>query len=187
MTDDLMFKDAMDISEGSQSELTRLVNKAEKLYNEIQAMEIALADAKDRYQRLTTDELPEVMVKAQTSYLETIDGLQLERKQIVAGTWPKNEENQEKAVKWLERENAADLIKCTVTVNFDRGNRDAAQSLFEYASKLNTKRDVTLKEWVHHQTLNAFFRERLQKGKTIPLEIFNGFVNWIVEITSKEK
>jgi hypothetical protein len=188
MNDDILFKDAMKVSQGSQSNLARLVNKAEQLYNEIEVQEIALADAKDRYQRLITDELPQAMVDAQVSKLDTLDGLlHLERKQIVAGVWPKDEETQQKAVEWLVAEKAQDLIKCTVIINFDRGDREAAQALFDYAERLNSKRDVTMKETVHYQTLNAYFRERLQKGKSIPLELFNGFVNWIVEISSKEK
>jgi tetratricopeptide (TPR) repeat protein len=188
MNDQALFDDAMVVSKEAQSNLANCVNRAEKLFNEIEILKTTLKDAEDRYNRLVTDELPQAMVDAQLGRFDTLDGkLHLERKQIIAGTWPKEEEGVRKAVKFLEKENAADLLKCTVIVDFDRGNRESALALYRYAEKLNSKRKVTFKEDVHYQTLNAYLRERLQKGLVTPIEIFNGFVGWVVDITRKEK
>ena len=185
-----LFNDAMAVSPEAQSTLSSAINRAEKLFNEIEALEITLKDAKERYQRLITDELPLAMVDAQQSQLTTLNGkLELKRVQVIAGTWPKEEEGAKKAVAFLEKEKAADLLKCTVIVDFNRGDREAALEFYRYAQNLNsaTPKKVEFKEDVHYQTLNAYLRERLRNGKLTPIDLFNGFVGWVVEITRKEK
>lgn len=180
-----LFEDAMALSQEAQSKISQLVNEVDELEHELAAAESMVETYRKRLNKLKTEELPQAMGEAQVEQIKTKQGLVLTRKYIVSGTWPSEPEEITKALDWLKENNAEDLVKCQVLVEFDRGHREEANSFFSVAASNNAKKSAKLKETVHHQTLNAFFRECLKENKSVPLDLFNGYAAWHVDIKRK--
>lgn len=70
------------------------------------------------------------------------------------------------AYAWLEREGHGDLIKHSFTINFGRGETEAAQ---DFEVLLNTNRiDYGSRLGVHPQTLTAFVKNQVEVHHTTP-------------------
>lgn len=176
-------EDAFESSPADLNAVSQLVRQVDKVKDEIAGTEALLAQQKATLQRLLAVSLPEALAKAGLPSITSESGRKLSRRQIVAGTWPKDDPVRlAAAVKWLEQENLADNLKCTVKVEFGKGDRAHAIEFFELARGNNHKQKAEFVESVHSSTLGALLRERLKKGKDTPLELFNGHTTWVVEI-----
>lgn len=185
ITDDILFEDAVHVSADAESRLTAALRQLAATYAEIAGLEAAIKQQEEKLQRLLKQELPEAMGDARQAKMTLENGMTLERKHILSGNWPQDHDNIQRAIDWLSKPevDGESLLKATVKVEFDKGDRDAAQQFFRVAETNNAKRKATYSESVHYQTLNAFFRDCHKRGIPIPLEVFNGYSGWTVEIS----
>lgn len=161
---------------------TTMLGQVDTLLLRIGEKEAELAQLKAQLKDIVQARLPEAMTDARIPKFTTSNGTQIELIDVVAGTWPTDEQKVEQAIHWLEQEKLTDLLKTTITVEFDRGDAAAAKEFFESVRGNNAKKAATMKQAVHASTLSAEFRRRLKAGKHIPVEIFNGYVAKAVKI-----
>lgn len=113
-------------------------------------------------------ELPELMAENNLSEFKTNDGHKIQLKDFVSGSLPTDPVRRKTAIEWLAQNGAVELIKNSVSVEFGKTEHNAAKSL---AADLREKGfEVNEDEKVHHSTLQAFAREKLEKGEELPLE-----------------
>lgn len=94
-----------------------------------------------------------------------------------------NKENEEKAFYWLDQHGFGDLVKSQVVTNFGRTERADRLAFCQY---LQTQQlAFSAKDTVHPQTLRAWAREQLEKGKALPPELFNTYVGQTTKLGRK--
>lgn len=92
------------------------------------------------------------------------------------------------ALKWLEGEGHAELIKHDVKVSFPKGKYDQADELIKVLSKKFKDIPYEEKSDVHSGTLKAWAKDQYKLGKTLPEEYFNVYEASIAKIKlGKEK
>ena len=136
---------------------------------ELEVMAAAWDKAKARSQRLAEVDLPEALkeIGLESVTLKTGEVVSV-REEVFCSV---SEENKPKAFAWLEKNDAAGLIKTEVRVAFQRGEIERARKLLATLSK-NKGAEVALLESVHAGTLKAFIKERLAAKKRVPMELF---------------
>jgi len=80
------------------------------------------------------------------------------------------EDKRQAAHAWLRQHGFGDLIKHQVTASFGAGEDDMAHAVKHHLEGLGVA--VQDKESVHHSTLRAWARERLEAGDDIPEDLF---------------
>ena len=80
----------------------------------------------------------------------------------------------DEALDWLRNNNHGDLIKNTVSIDYARGEDNAAEKMKQ---DLRTQgQSFTDKTGVHPQTLKAFVREQTESGKNLPLDLLGAHI-----------
>lgn len=152
--------------------LERLVAMAEDMRSaaeDVAANKRALEAATERYKRLETVDLPELMREIGVPALTLPDGTALQlADDFSCGI---TEEKAPAALAWLRENGFGALIKSVVSAEFGRGEEERAQQ----ASKLlqDNGFDPAAKETVHPQTLKSFIREQMEAGKPPPFDLFS--------------
>lgn len=159
-------------------ELELKVKEKKKIINQLKTKDLAeLVDA-EGYQagsKITLKNGRIITVKeffqASIPSLSAIDKEKDELKQI------EKQGKREKALKWLNDNGLADIIKNTVTAKFNKEEGDKAKGLLEWLVKkeISAVRD----ENVHPATLIATLKEVMGRGEEVPLETF-GIMRGIV-------
>ena len=92
------------------------------------------------------------------------------------------------ALKWLEENGHAELIKHDVKISFPKGKYDQADKLIEVLSKNFKDIPYDEKSDVHAQTLKAFAKEQYKLGEQLPEEYFSVYEASIAKVKlGKEK
>lgn len=68
----------------------------------------------------------------------------------------------------------ADIIKNTVACTFGRGEDDKASAFKAFAEKEGYFAEQ--ETGIHHSTLRAFVKERVENGDDFPMELFGAYV-----------
>lgn len=89
------------------------------------------------------------------------------------------------AFAWLRENNQADLIKNDLKASFGRGEDKQADAFVMAAAEQGLS--VTRSENVHWQTLKAWVKDRIEKGKDVPLETFGVHVRNVATIKGPKK
>lgn len=174
-----LFEDSMKASESDLAVLTKVVNRADELCNEIAALDASRATLALELNGLQTKEIPEAMSKAgfgdKGFFLKS--GRQVKIKKGLSATWPKKEnpEGLRQAVEFLESrpedEHAEDLLKCEIVITYEKGFREQALETFKKIQKeLNSAKSVEYSEAVHSATISKFLRELKEKGVDLSVE-----------------
>lgn len=159
-----------------------LVDNARKLAGEIEALQAELSRLSEQYERLATAEVPEAMTEARMKNYTFTDGTVLSLKDFMSVSIP--EANRPKAYAFLRKNGAGDLIKRQIAVLFGMGQDKAAEALKAKLKKLSPIDKTT----VAAPSLSAWARERQEKGKPIPEDIFKVYAGRkMVLTTPKEK
>ncbi len=135
-------------------------------------LEARLERANAEVKRLQEVELPTAFTEDGVSELRLPDGLKAKRVTDIQGSLPSaalHPVERENAILWLAENGYVDLIRTTVAADFDRGNNPAAVELFNQLRQLNNAH-VTKKEDVHHSTLRAMIRQRIEANQETPIE-----------------
>ena len=163
----------------SIAEIARAVRNQEDLVNKL---DDELKEAKRELLKLTDEDLPAMLLELGLSSFELEDG----SKVTVRPTYGAHikAENKATAFDWLRQNGFDDIIKNTVSCNFGRGEDQEASQFIDYAQGLGYAAEQ--KTDVHHSTLKAFVKERVQNGETFPMELFGAYVGQRANIARKK-
>jgi len=149
---------------------------------EIADLNVRLGAAKSRLDALRTKTLPEKMDEAGVSAIELAArgnraaarvALRPFASANVAASWP--EERRAAAFDYLAEVGAADLIKTTLTVEFNREDRERALEVARWLST-DLKLSVAVASAVSSQTLSKWLRERVRRKLDTKLDKIGGYV-----------
>lgn len=155
-----------------QDLLIRIRDKAKEAQGmaaEIANAQAFLAKMNTDYYRITTIDLPELMASAGMEDFTLKDGTEINVKDFVSGSLPKEPKLRKKALDWIVKVGAGGLIKEEISMAFGRGSREDAERVKKALEKL--KVEFSSEEGIHPQTLFAFARERFRKGEKVPTEM----------------
>lgn len=157
-----MFEEELSVSNSELAEISSLVSTILDVEGEVESMELALKERKEKLAQLKERELPDLMNQIGLSSFKTADGKKVSVKKDYKNTII----NEQEAFKWLEETGNSSLIKTEIKLNFGKGERESCLE----AKKLLMDNNLSFneKEGVNTMTLNAFTREQLEHGVQFP-------------------
>ena len=147
--------------------LNEKLGEAIELRESVDQMEADLAAAKKSLNHLTTTIIPDMMAEIGMEEC-TQRGWKIKVGEFVSGSLPKEEAARARAIKWLEDNDAGELLKTSVSVTFGRSQHDDAVAIAKQIEQDGFA--PMLESTVHPQTLQAFARERLKDGQPLDIE-----------------
>lgn len=151
------------------SQLAELLQQNEKI---VQQLELELEEAKNNLKTVREVDLPEAMQAANLKQITLTDGSSIKVEEFYKAHI--SEANRPAAHAWLVQNGHAGIIKHEVTVKFGKDENKKADDAINKLKQLG--HEPSVKQGVHPQTLNAFVKEQLTKGKDIPSETFGIYV-----------
>lgn len=146
---------------------------ADKLWTidqKIAGHEGELKQLKQQKKDIAEKDLPELMNLLGLDSLSTATG-----KKVVLNTfYDAKIKDREAVFRFLEENGDASIIKDTITCTFDRGAHEKANETAEKLSENGV--NFTRKEDIHHATLKAYVKEKIEAGEEIPREAFGAYV-----------
>lgn len=152
---------------GGLSKVSFLANELRNSEKNVADLEEMLKKAKAVSRELAERQLPDAMTELGLSELKLSDGSKLTIKDIVQASVPKGRLSE--ALDYLEVVGAGSLIKGEVTVEFSKGQKEAAEGLVEQLDKQGYQPAFAFS--IHPQTLSAWVREQLQAGADLNLDL----------------
>jgi len=149
-------------------ELAMLARKMGEYKQNIDDCKDRVAEAEEKLRVLKEETIPNIMTEIGVTSIQLDSGEIIEIKQEVYAQPRK--EDKPLICEWLNDNGFGGLIKVMVAIQFGKGDQEEAVNLFQ---ELNAEYSgVLLTEDIHPQTLKAFLREQITKGKNIPLDLF---------------
>lgn len=148
------------------AELSRLMLQQEA---DLERANAAVAAAKEALLRTRREDLPELMREVGLSSVRLESGETVTVTDDVSAAIPAA--MRERAFQWLEEHGFGGLIKTELTIQYGRDERETALADAERIAEL-TGRAPSVGQTVHTQTLRAFIREQMEKGNTVPFDLF---------------
>lgn len=156
------------VSETDLAAVAALAEEQIAAEDEVAKCEKALAVAKKSLELIQITQLPELMNRIGMTEFKLRDGRTVS---IKSETYVSvSEERQERAYAWLREHGEAGVIKNVVSVSFGKDQDEAAQELLEKLAEL--KYAAEQNENVHHSTLKALIRRRIENGHEVDMELF---------------
>ncbi len=177
---------------GAVSDLAQTMFDTEK---EIESLEKLLKEKKQNLTKLAEQDLPDLMQELNMKDFTLNNGAKVEIQDIASGSIPSAtaimrakpedrpelELRQQQCFDWLRGNNAGDLIKSNVEVQFSKGEDEACNDFTKELRERNLfyRRAVG----VHHGRLNSFIKEQLAEGKDVPHDLFKIYVGRKAKLT----
>jgi hypothetical protein len=167
--------------------VTKIGNKLLDKNRELAKKEEELKSLKEQIREIQEKELPDAMQACNgLTRFDLKDGSQITVKDEIFCSFKADMKPQ--ALKWIEKEGHAELIKHDVKVSFPKGKYDQADDLIKVLSKKFKDIPYEEKTDVHAGTLKAWAKDQYKLGKTLPEELFNVYEASIAKIKlGKEK
>lgn len=173
-SDKLKKKDGLDsLPEGSLDPISRLANEAYQVEDQIEKTEETLKALKKQHLEIIEQKLPEALEAIGLKEFTLVDGAKIEVKPFYAASI--SAANREEAFKWLRNNGYGDLIKNNVTVSFGTGEDAKAEDFMEKCQRQQLVPSQITK--VESMTLRAWFKERVEAGDPVPVQIFGGYTS----------
>lgn len=116
--------------------------------------------------------LPDLMAEAGVDKVGIPEfGVDVRLEDWVHAVLPREEETRSAAIRWLEDNDAGNLIKSEVTVRFDRTEHNMAVSAAEQLREAFPEKDVVSRDDVHHMTYTAWAKGEIARGAVLPLDL----------------
>jgi hypothetical protein len=138
----------------------------------------SLAERNEQYRKLTEQTIPEAMAETGMKKFVMEDGSSIDINPFYGASIPKA--RQAEAYQWLRDNGFDDIIKNTVSVQFGRGEDDAAGDLISSIRKQGLLPEQA--EKIESQTLKAWVREMVEKGTDFPTELFGAYTGFKAKI-----
>jgi hypothetical protein len=169
---------AITVENNSLTAIADLAKQALLLEKDIEELETTLAEKKESLRNLTDERIPDALKEIGMSKFQMTDGSEIEVKPFYSASIPVDRRGE--AYEWLRSHGFDDIIKNTVSVQFGRGEDDAAGDL------INSIRNQGLlpeqAEKIESQTLKAWVREMVEKGTDFPTELFGAYTGFKAKI-----
>lgn len=170
------FEDIVDslsgVDDKDMSRLGKLADMLVRLERRKTDVEAELKDIDKQIQQVQEHEIPALMAELGVKSFKLENGAEVSVKNYYSASI--NKERQEEAFAWLNDHGFGDLIKNVVSTSFGRGQESAAEQFAKdcYERGLN----AAMKKWVEPMTLKAFAKEQIEKGDSLPDELFGVYV-----------
>lgn len=164
--------------------LTMLIVEMAKL----ETMKIKLAAQLDQIDKelanYKTNLVPTLMMEIGQSLARTLGGIEVELKDIVVATFPQNEEKRARAFKFLEENGDDGIVKREFRIKYGRNSVEFAEKLAKLLREHEVEKHATIDvDWtIHHQTLLAYLRRKIEEGANVPLDAFGAFTQTVARI-----
>lgn len=126
---------------------------------------------KEDYRNLTESILPELMDELGITNLSISENYEIGVSEKVTASIPKPKMNE--ACNYLEEHGSGSIVKREVSHKFNTKEGDLAQKAIEAWEKIGIHAEQVRS--VHHSTIAAWVRERLEEGDEIPFDLFGVF------------
>jgi O-succinylbenzoate synthase len=159
----------------SNTQLQQVATAAQRmltLQRKIAEAEEWVKTHKEMLQNMRQTEIPELMDSVGMASFVLDSGQTVEVKPVCAGSIPKA--NEAEAIQWIRKNGHGGIVKHKLEVSLGKGQDKLAPKVVSELKKLGV--EVTQKEFVHPQTLGAWARELVEKGKTFPAELLGIYV-----------
>ena len=174
-------EEVLDRTENIKS-LADEVKKLRTLEDNIKSDEESLKEKKKELELISGEIIPTLLSEMGLSSLKLVDGSSIDVKPYYAANI--SVANRDAAYGWLRSNGLGDIIKNDITVSFGRNEDNKAAQYANLAKGQGFQPTQKLK--VEPMTLKALVRERIEAGKTMPMDIFNVFVGNRTKITRKQ-
>jgi hypothetical protein len=175
MEADFEEKLASSVEKLDQSDLTTVAGMARAIRDQeesVAQLEQKLKEEKRALLKMTDEDLPTMLAEIGLTSMKLDDGSEIS----VKPTYGANilVDNRPAAYDWLREKGYDDIIKNTVACTFGRGEDDKASAFKAFAEKEGyfAEQDTG----IHHSTLRAFVKERVENGDDFPMELFGAYV-----------
>jgi len=169
---------AISVENNSLSTVAELGRQAILLEKDIEDLEATLSEKKEALRNLTDERIPDALKEIGMAKFEMIDGSEIEVKPFYSASIPVDRRGE--AYEWLRAHGYDDIIKNTVSVQFGRGEDDAAGDLINVIRKQGLLPEQA--EKIESQTLKAWVREMVEKGTEFPTELFGAYTGFKAKI-----
>ena len=150
---------------------------------EIANIEEQLKKAKKDALFLSEETIPNLLQEAGVTSLDLANGTSVKITPFYGARISKD--RQEEAFKYLRDNNHADLIRNNVGVSFTAGDDARAQQVLELLKEAGHR--PVQKQEVNAMQLKQWAREQIEKGVTVPADLFNIYVDNRTKLKTKEK
>ena len=174
LLEDDIFADASSFDNVTPKEgkrLSSLVNQLNQVTKEVQDAEDHLKILKAQKQKISFEQIPEVMDEMGIDRLD-VDGATVSLKSFVSASIPVDKKDE--AYAWLRENGYDDIIKNDLTLSFGRGEDNVAKDLMFDLDQRGFHPES--KTHIHSMTLKAFVKDMVEKGVKIDLDLFGAFV-----------
>lgn len=175
MEADFEEKMATSVEKLNQGDLTTVAGMARAIRDkeaEVNELEQKLKNEKRALMKLTDEDLPTMLAEIGLTSMKLDDGSEVSIKpQYGANILV---DNRPAAYEWLRENGYDDIIKNTVACTFGRGEDDKASAFKAFAEKEGFFAEQNT--GIHHTTLRAFVKERVENGDDFPMELFGAYV-----------
>lgn len=151
----------------------QLCRRKLRLENEIIRETAALEEKAEQLKKLSEADLPTAMQEANLTVMSLGGGYEV--RVITTPFASIKREEMGPAITWLDGHGHGDIVKHEVKILFPREQEAFFKKFMRDLAKRKRPVDAGLKEYVDHQTLNAFVREQLAAGVELPRETFGIF------------
>ena len=175
MEADFEEKMATSVEKLDQGDLTTVAGMARAIRDkeaEVNELDQTLKNEKRALMKLTDEDLPTMLAEIGLTSMKLDDGSEVSIKpQYGANILV---DNRPAAYEWLRENGYDDIIKNTVACTFGRGEDDKASAFKAFAEKEGFFAEQNT--GIHHTTLRAFVKERVENGDDFPMELFGAYV-----------
>jgi len=169
---------AISVENNSLSTVAELGRQAILLEKDIEDLEATLSEKKEALRNLTDERIPDALKEIGMAKFAMTDGSEIEVKPFYSASIPVDRRGE--AYEWLRAHGYDDIIKNTVSVQFGRGEDDAAGDLINVIRKQGLLPEQA--EKIESQTLKAWVREMVEKGTEFPTELFGAYTGFKAKI-----
>jgi hypothetical protein len=165
----------MQLSSVDNNDLKQVAGLARQqliLEQRVEDLTAELKRAQAELAHISGEALPAALAEHGLTELKMADGSKLTVATVISANISKERANE--AHDWLRTNGFADLIKNTVSVAFGKGDDEKASRLISQLDQMGF--DADQKEAVHPSTLKAFCKEQIERGSSIPSELFGIYI-----------
>lgn len=148
----------------SLEDLAKLATKQLNLESTLSELDQRVKKVKEELKQVQEHDIPNLMEALGVAKYTFSNGSELKVTDIIAASIGKK--NQEKAFEWLRENGHGDIIKNEISVKLASGMDQDAEKVEESIKQLGLIPERS--ENVHHSTLKAFAKERIQEGHALP-------------------
>lgn len=165
--------------------VTELVHKMHRCEHEVASAEAELKARQKALKEVCEFEIPKALDDAKVKDLTTLDDLFVEVAENLRVSLPgRDNPKRAKAFEYLNKLGLGSIAKRTVTIQYGKGEEEAAAKLAEELEErgLNVTEDLN----VHAATLKKNLNDLLEDGQDVDLSLFNGYIVRAAKVKKKK-